>query len=776
MSERDITELNSQLWSAVWNKSRDDVECLLDQGAEVNACDDYGSTVLMKACMYGSKSLVELLLSRGADINRTDIMGRTALMSAARWDHDEIVEILLKSKANAEQKTLDLSRAYRLTANAKVRRRLMKAMVEQKYAVLYAEGTVRPEIMKLCFIGKEGAGKTTLMEALKRGLLKWIFANENQADDPKCEEERTIGINVMTVDIPGVGRVSVWDFAGQGQFHKTHGLFFPSNSFFILLVSLVRGEERRLCSVEELLEELQYWLSFLRASLDAEFIPTVLIAGSHIDYCPGREGVLQRVVDDMRELFKGKINIIEVCFVLDCRRSRSPEMKQLKKVLCDVKQQLQQSAPLYPRLCQPVVSKLLPSLRKKEEDPFMEKATLMERIEQEACPGQEKKVVEKVVDFLDDSGEIAVAGDVAALNPASLHHYAIGPLIASEDFKWHVRSKRKDGTVTREEAETAINHFQRDKKIQVQLDTDKVLTINESLDICFKVEGRDDTYMFPALLPSKDLSVMWKRDESKKVYVGRRQVCSSQTTIFSPSAFGMFQSKVCTTLDKKAQLWRNGLILSQGDEAEFHVECLVAMVDPVRSVNFVCRGGKATEGRCVSLLDIVMSLWRDMLDRYSPGTDYETEYLSRKHLEEHKELKQVAVYSEEEIKEAKATGKGAKAAVKQVVGDERVVESLGDLLVVESETVLVTLSAVAKAVISEGSSQWYSFGTTLGFSKDGIDALCHDKVTPEDKLLAIIVQVKAKQVDSVKTDDMLLEACRHLPNPIDGVVKEKLGL
>ena len=214
---------------------------------------------------------------------------------------------------------------------------------EQKYAALYAEGTVRPEIMKLCFIGKEGAGKTTLMEALKRGWIEWaFFANENKPDDPKCEEERTIGINVMTVDIPGVGRLSVWDFAGQGQFHKTHGLFFPSNSFFILLVSLVRGEERRLCSVEELLEELQYWLSFLRASLDAEFIPTVLIAASHGDYCPGRQGVLQRVVGDMRELFKGKINIIEVCFVLDCRRSWTSEIQQLKKLLCDVKKTLQQ--------------------------------------------------------------------------------------------------------------------------------------------------------------------------------------------------------------------------------------------------------------------------------------------------------------------------------------------------------------------------------------------------------------------------------------------------
>ncbi|XP_062500206.1 uncharacterized protein LOC134177442 [Corticium candelabrum] len=702
--------------------------------------------------------------------------GRTLLHFAAELDDREAVECLLEKKADADAKDKDGKRPHQLT-DGKLRRRLMKAIDEQKYAVLYAKGTVRPEIMKLCFIGKEGAGKTTLMEALKRGLLKWIFANENQADDPKCEEERTIGINVMTVDIPGVGRLSVWDFAGQGQFHKTHGLFFSSNSFFILLVSLVRGEERRLCSVEELLEELQYWLSFLRAILDAEFIPTVLIAGSHIDYCPGRQGVLQRVVDRMRELFKGKINIIEVCFVLDCRRSRSAEMKQLKKVLCDVKQQLQQSAPLYPRLCQPVVSKLLPSLRKKQEDPFMEKATLMEMIEQEACPGQEKKVVEKVVDFLDDSGEIAVAGDVAALNPASLHHYAIGPLIASEDFKWHVKSERKDVTVTRGEAEKSISDFQKDKKIHIQLNTDKILTMSKSLGICFKVEGRYDTYMFPALLPPKDLSVMWKRDESKKVYVGRRQVCSSQTTIFSPSAFGMFQSKVCTTLDKKAQLWRNGLILSQGDTVSNRVACLVAMVDPVRSVDFVCRGGKATEAECVSLLDTVMSLWRDMLDRYSQGTEYETDYLSRKHLEEHKELKQVAVYSGEEIKEAKAKKKGPFTVVTQVVGDELVEDSLADLLVIlpSKQATPLSPSPVAKAVIEYGVDQWYSFGERLGFNFSQISAMSHDKVSPADKLSAII-QVKTEEVgDMKKMDDLLLKACALLPDPIHAAVKRSLS-
>ena len=137
----------------------------------------------------------------------------------------------------------------------------------------------------------------------------------------------------------------------------------------------------------------------------------------------------------------------------------------------------------------------------------------------------------------------------------------------------------------------------------------------------------------------------------------------------------------------------------------------------VRSVDFACRGGKATELKCVSLLDTVMSLWRDMLDRYSPGTEYETEYLSRKHLEEHIELKQVAVYTEEKIQEAKATTKGANAAVKQVVGDDLMVESLDDLLVIlPSNAVVVQPSAVVEAVTKHGSSQWYLFGHKLGFS------------------------------------------------------------
>ena len=206
--------------------------------------------------------------------------------------------------------------------------------------------------MKLCVIGAAGAGKTTLLATLKRGLFRSLFTIENQPDDPTCEFERTVGINVMTVDIPGVGRFSLFDYAGQEHFHKTHGFFFPAaNSFFILLISLVTGEERQPCTLEELIHLAQYWLSFLRASLDKHIIPTVVIAASRADCCPNGQQLLQQVVCHLSDVFKGKINILEEYFLLDCRKSWSPEMKKLRRFLKQVRDQFMQVTYVWLMTC-----------------------------------------------------------------------------------------------------------------------------------------------------------------------------------------------------------------------------------------------------------------------------------------------------------------------------------------------------------------------------------------------------------------------------------------
>ena len=229
---------------------------------------------------------------------------------------------------------------------------LTPAVSALQFAILYAAGTVTPKSMKLCVVGPAGAGKTTLLEALKRGWFRSWFTWERQRDDPTCEFERTVGINVMTVDIPYVGRFSLFDYAGQKQFHKTHGLFFSAiNSFFILLISLLTGEERRPCTFEELIHVAQYWLSFLRASLGGEFVPTVMIAASRADFCPDGQGLLQQVVSHLRVLFKGKITIREECFLLDCRKSWSAGMQQLRELLKQVRDEYMQVSNLSSIIC-----------------------------------------------------------------------------------------------------------------------------------------------------------------------------------------------------------------------------------------------------------------------------------------------------------------------------------------------------------------------------------------------------------------------------------------
>src|SRR6266700_6138603 len=67
------------------------IRALLDQGANVNAKNADGETILMSAVGIQSRykedkidhsEVVKLLLSRGADIDATDKKGRTALMQA----------------------------------------------------------------------------------------------------------------------------------------------------------------------------------------------------------------------------------------------------------------------------------------------------------------------------------------------------------------------------------------------------------------------------------------------------------------------------------------------------------------------------------------------------------------------------------------------------------------------------------------------------------------------------------------------------------------------
>ena len=74
LSKEDKDKLNSDLFKAVENNNLNACRELINQGADVNATDSLGMTVLMWAAAKGRTAIVNILLVHNADVKR--ILGK----------------------------------------------------------------------------------------------------------------------------------------------------------------------------------------------------------------------------------------------------------------------------------------------------------------------------------------------------------------------------------------------------------------------------------------------------------------------------------------------------------------------------------------------------------------------------------------------------------------------------------------------------------------------------------------------------------------------------
>ena len=102
--------------------------------------------------------------------------------------------------------------------------------------------------------------------------------------------------------------------------------------------------------------------------------------------------------------------------------------------------------------------------------------------------------------------------------------------------------------------------------------------------------------------------------------------------------------------------------------------------------------------------------------------------------------------------------------------DYDIEESLTDLVV---DVHVRQKNRVLDAVLKYGASRWYPLGIELGYSNDEINRLTHDKPDFADKLLALFFQ-KVEQIGHKPAEEMLLDACRTITQPIIGVISEAL--
>lgn len=99
--------IGGDLREAVKANDTEKVKALLAHGADVNAKDDSGWTLLHRAAVQNAKAVAELLLGKGADVNAKDEDGWTPLHVAANNNAKDVAALLLANGADVNAKDED---------------------------------------------------------------------------------------------------------------------------------------------------------------------------------------------------------------------------------------------------------------------------------------------------------------------------------------------------------------------------------------------------------------------------------------------------------------------------------------------------------------------------------------------------------------------------------------------------------------------------------------------------------------------------------------------
>ena len=306
-----------------------------DFGGDPNIKGYLGKSAMHYACERGNTSVVKSLLPL-VFLLATDNEGNTPLHSCSSSGHVECVQALLTSNApvlikNIKGKSpLDIAdNETRLVLEQYLSSNRDKLLDYNSLLSLSKKShSGEDSLTRIFVVGNRGAGKSSLIESLKREGRFESFGRISESSVPL----HTAGIVPSIHTSKYYGRSLFYDFAGYPEYYSSHRATLEDlvsskngNNIFIIVVDL---REENI----EIRETLYYWLLFIQH----QNLPHLIIIGSH----PGkiaREDKRIELHNFCDKIQSGQVVGRKVAyFMLNCRNPRDKQLGDLRKFIVSI--------------------------------------------------------------------------------------------------------------------------------------------------------------------------------------------------------------------------------------------------------------------------------------------------------------------------------------------------------------------------------------------------------------------------------------------------------
>ena len=548
------------------------------------------------------------------------------------------------------------------------------------YARLLKTGMVSLNRIKIYLCGQPEAGKITFARALIRSI-------DSTPADLNPLLARTRGINITTAVLANGVSYSVWDFAGQSDYHVHHDIFmFPEAALFIIIID-VRN------SLNERHKHALYWLQYIVTQCPPGSKPSVLLLASHVDEIAATSSADPRTLaldlavlyHSLGQTFADAVELAAPEIIqINCKDQSSPALQQIEGLLETTRMRFLSDNPTpTPLICKQMID-----------------------ITQGLCgKGVHYMSWTSYCDAMRD-----ITDDIGLLTIATRHMHRIGDLYYNEsarfkglviiDLGWlchdvlgwvfcppnmlkvheqvammRFRQLAECGAVKKQDI--PITH----KFADVDVET---LDVLEAFELCYGFVQEDvQFYVFPSLLRASKLKVAWDQNDMFDMHVGLKLACTSSTTMIPPGFFQRVQVRVrldigpmFPTSSKTTDnfIWANGT-LCQLDDAVAKIDLLGDM----RTLTVHVRGMTEHSKHGRALIQRILQVMQAVCE-HSPGLRLSVEHMSYADLAANHSSPRT--YPQQEILEARRAG------LKQVVSLAGVADSLARLLTFSDGTAI----------------------------------------------------------------------------------------